>query len=212
MYNSYLHVFFRTEVWGQNICCTPNFELFLFQCSSKDLLNYMVGHHITIVIFPSIVSFKPELSPWEHFIIGPFNNDAICGKALKSVSFVLYKFSQIANTEPELTTVHIGTKGVHNLDTSSVSMISHQERLLPQCYSAKDLIIQRVYASSFIYFYSHKAQHSLTCYAKSWLKQVCRLLTQNLDLSTSYVFTISYWNIWWGSWEDFHSEGCCRVR
>ena len=28
-------------------------------------------------------------------IFGPFNNDVICGKALKSVSFVLNKFSQI---------------------------------------------------------------------------------------------------------------------
>ena len=161
MYNSYLHVFFRTEVWGQNICCTPNFELFLFQCSSKDLLNYMVGHHITIVIFPSIVSFKPELSPWEHFIIGPFNNDAICGKALKSVSFVLYKFSQIANIEPKLTTYW--HKRANNLEMSSVSTISHKERLLPQCYSMKDVIIQRVWKCHILLFSQSSTQFDLLC-------------------------------------------------
>ena len=37
-------------------------------------------------------------------VIDPFNNDIICGKALKYVSFVLNKFSQIANVEPKLTT------------------------------------------------------------------------------------------------------------
>ena len=36
--------------------------------------------------------------------IDPFNNDVIHGKALKSVSFVLNEFSQIANTESKLTT------------------------------------------------------------------------------------------------------------
>ena len=36
--------------------------------------------------------------------IGPFNIDIIHKKALKSVSFVLKEFSQIANIEPKLTT------------------------------------------------------------------------------------------------------------
>ena len=36
--------------------------------------------------------------------IDPFDNDIIRVKALKSVSFVLNKFSQIANIEPKLTT------------------------------------------------------------------------------------------------------------
>ena len=34
----------------------------------------------------------------------PFNNDIIRGKALKSMSFVLNEFSQIANIEPKLPT------------------------------------------------------------------------------------------------------------
>ena len=38
-------------------------------------------------------------------------NDVIRGKALKSVSFVLSEFSQIANIELKLTT-YVGTKGV----------------------------------------------------------------------------------------------------
>ena len=36
--------------------------------------------------------------------IESFGNDIICGKALKSVTLVLNEFSQIVNTEPELTT------------------------------------------------------------------------------------------------------------
>ena len=73
------------------------------------------------------------------------NNDIIHKKALKSVSSVLKEFSQIANIEPKLTTY--GTKGVGNLEMSSVSMISHEERLLPQCFSANDIIIKRVYTA-----------------------------------------------------------------
>ena len=37
-------------------------------------------------------------------LIDSFNNGVIRGKALKSVSFVLNEFSQIANIEPKLTT------------------------------------------------------------------------------------------------------------
>ena len=62
-------------------------------------------------------------------VIDPLNNDVICGKALKSVSFVLNEFSQIANIEPRLTTY--GTKGVNNLEMRSVSTISHEVRLFP---------------------------------------------------------------------------------
>ena len=47
---------------------------------------------------------------------------------MKSVSFVLNQFSQTVNIE--LDWLHIGTKGVNNLEMSSVSMISHEERLL----------------------------------------------------------------------------------
>ena len=37
-------------------------------------------------------------------VVDPFKKDVIRGTALKSVSFVLCEFSQIANTEPKLTT------------------------------------------------------------------------------------------------------------
>ena len=37
-------------------------------------------------------------------VIDPFNNDVTRGKALTSMSFVLNKFSLIANVEPKLTT------------------------------------------------------------------------------------------------------------
>ena len=70
--------------------------------------------------------------------MGPLNNDVIRGKALKSVGFVLNDFSQIANIEPTLTT-YIDTKGVNNLEMSSVSTISNKERF--QCFSAKDVNI-----------------------------------------------------------------------
>ena len=58
--------------------------------------------------------------------------------------FFLNKFSQIANYMG-LSWLHIGTKGVNNLEMSSVSKISHEERLLPQCFSINDVIIKRVY-------------------------------------------------------------------
>ena len=37
------------------------------------------------------------------YLSDPFNNDIICRKALKSVSFLLKEFSLIANIEPKLT-------------------------------------------------------------------------------------------------------------
>ena len=47
-----------------------------------------------------------ELLCPEMFVnfLDPFNNDVIHGKALESASFVLNKFSKIANIEPKLTT------------------------------------------------------------------------------------------------------------
>ena len=71
----------------------------------------------------------------------PFNNDVIRGKALNSVSFVLNEFYQIANVEPKLTTYY--HKRVNNLEMSGVSTISHEERLLPQCFSAIGLKVWR---------------------------------------------------------------------
>ena len=41
--------------------------------------------------------------------------------------------------------LHIVTKGGNNLDMSSVSRISHEVRLLLQCFSADDVIIKMVY-------------------------------------------------------------------
>ena len=66
----------------------------------------------------------------QNFIIdifGPFNNDDICRKALKSVSFVLNKFSQITNY------YKLVLKG-ENQEMSSVSPVTHEERLFPQCF------------------------------------------------------------------------------
>ena len=66
--------------------------------------------------------------------------------------FVLNKFSQIANIEPKLTTI-----GLINLELSCVSkymrapnlhktmqllIISHEERLLPLCFSVNDFVIK----------------------------------------------------------------------
>ena len=72
----------------------------------------------------------------------PFNNYVILRKALKSMSLVLNEFSQIANIEPKLTTYW--NKGVNNLEMSSVSMMSHEERQLTQCFSVSDIIIKKV--------------------------------------------------------------------
>ena len=58
----------------------------------------------------------------------PFNNDIIRGKALKSVRFVVNDFSQIANIEPKLTTYWHKTGEQTDLEMSSVSTISHEER------------------------------------------------------------------------------------
>ena len=41
--------------------------------------------------------------------------------------------------------LHIGTKGVNNFEMSSVSTISHEERLLPQHFSVNDVILKRIY-------------------------------------------------------------------
>ena len=49
----------------------------------------------------------------------------IRGKALKSVRF-LNEFSQRSNIE--LKRLHVDTKGVNNLEMSSISTISHEER------------------------------------------------------------------------------------
>ena len=71
-----------------------------------------------------------------------FNKDNIHGKAPKSVSFVLNKFSQIANIESKLITYwHIG---LNNLEMNSVPRVSQEGRLLPQCISANDVFIKRV--------------------------------------------------------------------
>ena len=51
------------------------------------------------------MEFRVSLTNFKGCLpIDPFNNDIICRKALKSVSFVLKEFSQIANIEPKLTT------------------------------------------------------------------------------------------------------------
>ena len=68
-----------------------------------------------------------------------FNNDVIRGKTMKSIGFVLNEFSWIENIEPKPTT-NIGTKGLNNLEMSSLSTI----RLLPQCFSTNDVITKRV--------------------------------------------------------------------
>ena len=54
------------------------------------------------------------------------------------MSFVLNEFSQIVNIEPKLTTQCLKRRA--QLEMSSVSMINHEERLLPQCFSANDVI------------------------------------------------------------------------
>ena len=81
------------------------------------------------------------------WLIDPFNNDVIHGKALKYVSFVLNKFSQIATIEPKLTTYwHKRGEQVRNEYTTHYlysSTISHEVRLLPQCFF--DVIIKKVY-------------------------------------------------------------------
>ena len=60
----------------------------------------------------------------------PFNNDVTHRKALESMSFVLSKFSQIAN---------IGKERV----------IHHEVRLFPQCFFANGVIIKRIYSGYF---------------------------------------------------------------
>ena len=57
------------------------------------------------------------------------------------MSFVLNKFSQIADIKPKPTT-YIWHKRVNNLEMSSVPMISHEVRLLLQCFFANDIIIK----------------------------------------------------------------------
>ena len=63
------------------------------------------------------------------------------------MSFVLNEFSQTANIECKLTTY--GTKGVNNLEMSSVSTISHEERLLPQRFFVNDVFLKCLYYSCF---------------------------------------------------------------
>ena len=96
-------------------------------------------------ITKSLVGMTSPLFPlwvvWKNYLIDPFSNYDIYGKTLTSVSFDFNEFSQIANIESKLTTYW--HKGVNNLELlSSVSTISHEGRLLPQCFSANVVIIK----------------------------------------------------------------------
>ena len=53
---------------------------------------------------------------------------------------------------------YIGTKEVNNLEMSSVSTISHEERLLPQCFSA-NVIIKNVYNMSVTIRIGNEREH-----------------------------------------------------
>ena len=82
--------------------------------------------------------------------MGHFKNYVARGKAVKAVSFVLSELSQTANIETKLTTCWY--KGVNNLEMSSVSTISHEEILLPQCFSLNDMIKRARVVSAYAVF------------------------------------------------------------
>ena len=73
-------------------------------------------------LFEAITSTQAGFQRMWHALltIEPLNNDIMWGKALKFVSCVLNELCQTANIESRLT-IYIGTKGVNNLEMSSVS-------------------------------------------------------------------------------------------
>ena len=55
---------------------------------------------------------------------------------------VLFLMNPPRQQKQSINWLHSGTKGVNNLEMSSVSTINHGERMLPQCFSANDVIIK----------------------------------------------------------------------
>ena len=74
----------------------------------------------------------------------PFNNNIIRRKALKSVSFVLNEFSQIANIYRTKLTINWHKRGEQLINEKCIYDKSY-ERLLAQYFSTNDIIIKRVY-------------------------------------------------------------------
>ena len=69
----------------------------------------------------------------------PFKNDVIRGKALTFVSLVLNEFPP-DSIYKSLNWLHIGTKGVNNLEMSSESTLGHEETAF---HSASTVYITR---------------------------------------------------------------------
>ena len=99
--------FFATAKLIHN--CEDHFHFYSFSTVESYIWFISCAHHLTLHITGKnwtwcYIIWLNATKTSQEGVIDPFNNDVTRGKALTSMSFVLNKFSLIANVEPKLTT------------------------------------------------------------------------------------------------------------